>query len=71
VKRCACGLSHRLDEVKPVYIQPGAGAIPALIAFHCPCRSTLSILWSEAPHILRQRALAAEMDRMRKAEGAG
>jgi len=65
-KICSCGLSHRLDDVKPIFIQPGAGAIPALVAFHCACRSTLSVFWTEAPHIMRQRALAAEMDRLRK-----
>ena len=62
-KQCACGLSHRLDEVKPIFIQPGAGSIPALIAFHCECRSTLSVTWPSAPHILRQRAIAAEAKR--------
>ena len=70
MKRCSCGLSHRLDEGKPAYIQPGIGAIPALIAFNCACRSTLSVTWPSAPHILRQRAIAAEMERARKAGAA-
>ena len=70
MKSCSCGLSHRLEEVRPIYIQPGEGKIPPLIAFHCACRSTLSVTWTQAPPILRQRATDAEEDRRRRAEGA-
>ena len=70
MKRCSCGLSHRLAEGKPAYIQPGIGAIPALLAFNCACRSKLSVTGPSAPHILRQRAIAAEMERARKAGAA-
>ncbi len=66
MKRCACGLVHRVEDIQPAYIQPGYRDIPDMIAFHCKCKSTLSIPWPDAPEILRQRVVEVVKNRVKR-----
>jgi hypothetical protein len=59
----SCGPCPRCGRVEPVLealepygISRDRDGAPVLILFHCSCRTSRSLLWGDAPEVLRRKA---------------
>lgn len=53
----SCGkMETEPEALEPYGICRDRAGAPVLILFHCPCRTSRSLRWEDAPALLRKRA---------------